>query len=145
MLREPPPPELPPLDADCLDRIRRGTKGRGGTWESDRFYAPNPVQNDRAERPYFAMVCLTVDRATRLVLPPLLVEPAVWPTAYQHELVAQIEQADRIPRAIAVRDATLKQVLEPLTTALDIRLRMVGRLPQLDAARDSLLQVLGRM
>ncbi len=145
VLREPPLPELLPLDPERLDRIRRISKHRGGTWESDRFFAPSPIQDDPAERPYFALVGLTVDRATKVVFPPLLVEPHGWPTAYQEYQLELIEQADRLPRAIMVRDATLKHVLEPLTTALDIGLRVVGRLPQLDAARESLVQVLGRM
>jgi len=145
VLGEPPPPALPPLDGARLERIRRAGKGRGGTWESDRFYGPQPVQADPAARPYFPLVGLTVDRATGLLLPPLLCEPAGWPAAYQAHQLALLEQAERLPRAMVVRDPTLKEVLAPLTTALEIRLRRVGRLPQVDAAREGLVQALDRM
>ena len=144
-LAEPAPAPVPRVDEVRLGRLRQAALPRRGNWESDCFYSPQGVQDSTDERPYYPMVCMFVDRATGMVLPPALTHPEEWRIEYQNRLLMLVEQMGMVPREIAVRSPELRGLLAPVAEALGIKLRVVKRLAALDEAREGLLGFLGSM
>ena len=142
--REEPPP-LPVPDEVRLRRLKQATLQRAGTWETDYFYSPQGVQEQPHQRPFFPTVCMFVDKATGMVLPPTLSGPEEWRAAYQEQLPTLIESLGAIPREIAVRSAEVRDLLAPVTEALGIKLRVVRRLAAFEEARNSMLSFFGGM
>ena len=74
-LEEEPEFVVPPMDEVRLQRIKKGIKRRGGSWEIDFFFAPAPVK-EGGDKPYYPYAILCVDSYQGIVLNANMVKPA---------------------------------------------------------------------
>lgn len=144
-LSEQAQPLSPPPDDMLLQRLKQAELSQRGTWESDCFYSPQAVQEQRDERPYYPMVCMFVDKASGMVLPPTLAGPEDWRAAYQNQLPTLISQMGMLPREIAVASPELRDLLAPASEILGFKVRVTRRLSALEDVRESMLGFFGRM
>lgn len=138
-------PLQPPIDEVHVQRIRQLQLQRGGTWESDCFFTPQPIQERSGERPYFPKVSLLVDSGSGMVLAPELMHPASWHQSYQKHVLATIEQTGVLPTTILVAEDELEALLMPLAELLGFSVEFADELPALDPARDSFLKYINAM
>lgn len=142
--RSPPPlPPPPPVDELRLQRLKGAKLGRAGSWETARFYLPQPSQDVPGERPYFPTTLLFVDGKSGMILPPKLARPDSWRADYQGHLLDLIEQTQATPAELAVRDEETRDLLAPIAQPLGIKLHLARRLPALDMAERSLSSYMG--
>lgn len=129
-----------PVNEVRLQRVKQNSRQIPSIWEIDRFYFSNPIR-DGSERPYFPQVTLFVDPVPNKVLGFKLAK------CTQSHLLGEyfldlIEQTKSFPQQINVSKPEVFELLAPVTSQLDISLKMVMQFQALAEARDSFLQVI---
>jgi hypothetical protein len=127
-----------PLDEVRLRRIRNAAATRRGIWEVDSFYMPTPVAEEG--RPYFPYSILAADHQSGLILGSALAEPSDWEAKFSPAILDCIENNSVLPSALWVRKEELRDLLEPLASRLDIEVRLMKKLPEIDRARRAMVQ-----
>jgi hypothetical protein len=112
------------------------------TWELDIFMLPMPIGSE-SERPYFPSCFLLVERKLGLVLGTNLTKPWLTTAEKQDEILQILTKVNQIPSEIRVRSNKVKQIAEPVTSILGIKLR-VGPLPVLEQVKASLRNYLSK-
>jgi hypothetical protein len=131
--------QIPPIDEARVQRIKKAIRSRQGAWEADFFLAPTPVQERKDERPYFPYTLMWVDRRTTMILPTELTAPGQHRAGFQTHLLDLIEQMGQMPAEVHVAQQDAYDLLEPITSKLDIKLKRNRRLSALEDARASLM------
>lgn len=111
------------VDEIRLRRIKRHITNRTGTWEIDFFYFPVPVQE--GERPYFPRTGVIVDHSRGLVLHNWLAPPWTLSPEFLKGLLDFFEEMEIAPKRILVNKPENLDMLKPITSALNIDLKMV--------------------
>ena len=139
-LRPPPPPADAPAypDLERLRGIARSASRRAGTWELSRFYIHSAIQGEKAERPYLPTMVFAVDRDSSFILSTDLLGESPSPLEQQDSFVGILESAGWLPTEVVTDSNSTAQLLESITTALDIEL-FVGPTPVLDEAKAALM------
>jgi hypothetical protein len=133
-------PPMPPLDETLVQRVRQAGLRRAGTWESDCFYTQQVIQEHPDQRPYYAKICMFVDGASGMILPPQIGAPENWREVYQDHLPALAAQVGAIPREVVVRSAEMRDLLAPAADRLGVKVRVARQLPMLDEAYASFME-----
>ena len=143
-LRPPPPPANAPdyPDLERLGRIARSNSRRAGTWELSKFYVHSAIQGEKGERPYLPTMVFAVDRDSSFILSTDLLGESPSPLEQQDSFVGTIESAGWLPAEVATDSNSTAQLIESITTALDIEL-FVGSTPALDKAKAALMDFVG--
>ena len=139
-LRPPPPPADAPAyrDLERLRGIARSASRRAGTWELSRFYIHSAIQEEKGERPYLPTMVFAVDRDSSFILSTDLLGESPSPLEQQDSFVGILESAGWLPAEVVTDSNSTAQLLESITTALDIEL-FVGPTPVLDEAKAALM------
>jgi hypothetical protein len=114
--------------------------------EMDFFSVPAPVA-EKGQRPFLPYMLMIADSRTGMILGADLKSPeptleAMWGKVPQGFVESCLESGS-IPEQIIVRSDRLYRLFLPLTQSLRFRLRQSEELPALDAAMDSMTQMLG--
>ncbi len=145
------PPEPVPIslvmDMDALKKLKRLTK-RQAAIELDFFMLPSPIQENKGQRPVFPYNLLLVDAHSGMVLGHEMMLPtpsleAMW-GQIPATAVRQLARLGFVPQEVRVRPGMMAQLLEPVAKEVGFRLRQSPVLPNLDQAKESLFQFLGR-
>ena len=145
--REPSPVEtveynVSPVDELHLQRIKKTISRHQGTWEIDRFHSPGVV--DEGGRPYFPYVFLWVDHDAGLVLNVRVAELSDYQTDFQNQFMDLAEKLKLLPNEIWCQNEEPLKLLEPIATRLEIKLKLVNKLPALEKARSHLYSFLNQ-
>ena len=144
--------KLPPIPVETeyliisdellIERLKRLTKGEQQL-EFDISPFPAPISENKSDRPYFPPFILMADRATGIIYDQHLVskdsiiaEPAI------DMIVKHVENHGR-PKAIFVRDERTGRYIKDLCEKTGIELRQKERVPQIDAALNSIFDRMG--
>lgn len=96
---------------------------------------PSPVQNDKAERPYYPCLILTILKETEIILQTGCVKD-IYPHA--EELVLKFAEAIKkrktLPCTINVEDDLSFSILQNFCKCLDIKLNKMSNIPSLNDA-----------
>ena len=133
---------VPPVDELRIQRITQAITARQGVWEADFFLAPTPIQESKGQRPDYPYTFLWVDRRSGMVLPPHLAAPDRRAAEFPQHFLTLVEQAATLPQEVCVVSQEARELLEPITSRLGVKLRRSQRLGALEAARDSLMDFL---
>lgn len=143
-IARPAVPEITPeLNEDLLERVRRLPVVRNEL-EVDIRMLPNPVQDGRAERPFFPSVLLVVERDGGTVIGCEMMAPV--PTlATVHRraagvLLAALVKRNLRPEELHVRTAQIASLLRDPCEKLGIRVTVRPSLPRTEDAFTSLLR-----
>ena len=131
-----------PLDEVRLRRIRNAAVTRHGIWEVDAFYMPTPVEGEG--RLYFPYSILAADHQSGFILGSVLAEPSEWEAKFPPGILDCIENNNVLPSALWVRKEELRDLLEPLTSRLDIAVHLIRKLPEIDRARRAMVKYFRR-
>ncbi|MDD4539022.1 MAG: hypothetical protein PHT80_08420 [Lentisphaeria bacterium] len=137
------PEIIPELNEDLLERARRLPVVRNELEVAIRML-PNPVQDGRAERPFFPSVLLVVERDGGTVIGCEMMAPV--PTlATVHRraagvLLAMLVKQNIRPRVLYVRTAQIASLLRGPCERLGIRVTVRPSLPRTEDAFTSLLR-----
>ena len=129
-------PEFPPVEAWRLERILRNSSRSPATWEVDFFYLPTPVRE--GGRPFFPMVFLMMDHKEGVGLDTWLVPPWEFSAVCRERVLDFIERVQALPSRVLVRRQEAAAMLEPIASALRVKLRLVKNLGQVRAFRDAM-------
>jgi hypothetical protein len=129
-------PEFPPVETQRLERILRSSSRSRTTWEVDFFYLPTPVRE--GGRPFFPMVFLVMDHEKGVGLDTWLVPPWEFFTVCRERVLDFIERAQALPSRILVRRQEFAAMVEPIASALRVKVRLVKTLGQVKAFRDAM-------
>ncbi|MBC8044584.1 MAG: hypothetical protein IAF08_14190 [Rhizobacter sp.] len=135
--RSPPVQVVYGLDKSVLSEALALTK-RAMKVEMDLFMSPMPVQ-EKASHPYFPYVLLTADTGTtallgsRMFVPKPSVE-AMW-MEIPEAVLELFTDINACPSHISVSSKVLYDLLMPLAEQLDIKLRFVSILPQMQEVK----------
>jgi len=129
-----------PIDEVHLQRIKKITSRQQGIWEVDFFYSPSAVEE--GERPYFPYLFLWVDQHSGLILKPDVVKPSEYRLQFPRQFLDLIESVSFLPDEILVRKEEAFQLLEPITSRLSIKLKLVKRLKGVEQAQEAMFEYL---
>jgi len=141
------PPEPKPIsivmDVDTFEEVKRLPRGQH-LLEIDCFTMPTRIE-EKGTRPYFPYILLVIDGNSGLILGSEMLRPEpsleeMWGSVPM-TLVSQFARVGIVPSQISVRSPMLVQLLQPLVEELGFELKATSELPNLDQARESLLQM----
>lgn len=127
----PPPPgkkhaSEAKIDELLIERIKRNSKRSQGTWEIDSFYFPAPVAE--GDRPYFPRTLVIADHVMELILHTHLAHPENALQELQGALLKFMEVNGILPGQVLISKEETKDLVEPITGRLGIKLKTVGKL-----------------
>lgn len=144
---EPPPaartqPHVEPPDELRLRRIRKTVPRNQGVWQADTFITP--ISIEEGERPSPPRTLLCADRESYFVLGVSVSAQSEWRADLPKRFLEWIESHGILPGEFQVRRKDVYETLKPLTTPLNIKIRLVKNLRAVNAAKASLLGFLSR-
>jgi hypothetical protein len=137
--------ELPtvPIDELRLARLKKAVQFMDAIWEMDFFLSPTPVQDKKGERPHYPYQTLTVDHASGFIFGTDLASHATYLEEFPERFLALAERLKRLPVEIWVKREDAYDLLEPLTSRLEIELYLVDELESLEEAQAAFRQFMG--
>lgn len=130
--------ELPvaPVDELCIQRIKKNiTKGKG-IWEVDFFYFPAPIRE--GNRPFFPRTMVIMDHANGMALHNWLAPDGEFFSKFQESLLDFVEKGKMLPKQILISKYEILRMLEPITSRLNIDLKMVETLEAVERVREEM-------
>lgn len=110
-----------------------------GVLEVDYYFYPEPVQEETDQRPYFPHTILWADHESGLLLNTTLSEPNEWVPSLLKSFQEVTESRGSLPHKIQVQKVEIYDLMENITSKLDIELSMATGLDVLDDAREYIL------
>jgi hypothetical protein len=130
---------VPLINEIRLQKLKKTITRRGGTWEIDFFFTPTPVREGK-EKPYYPYAALCVDKRSGLILHVDMLKPEEYMTGFPNSLMELIESTQMKPSEMLVRKEEASELLKPIASKLNIRLRLVRRLEVLEYVQASMFQ-----
>jgi hypothetical protein len=138
------PPAVPQVEfsvpqpaPDRLSRIKQTGKPRRGLWEIDIFHAPMAVKEQ--DRPFYPLMALGLAQESGLVVMSGVASQADYKEKFQEQLIRALELAQLQPEGILVARDDVLRLFEPVTSRLNIKLKMTKKLKVLEEAKASLM------
>ncbi|MBT9165147.1 MAG: hypothetical protein DDT22_01101 [candidate division WS2 bacterium] len=125
-----------------LERIRKSAVHQNQIWEADSFPIPTFIK-DR-ERPYYLYGCVFIDKNSSFVLAAEMIKPQEYHNKFVGLLLKAMEEFGIIPKQIFVKKEEAFELLQPITSRLNIELKIVKRLPELERFKSELIKSLSR-
>jgi hypothetical protein len=118
------------------------------TLQASLFVMPGGIFDKGDPRPYFGYTLMVVEAQSGFILGTEILAPkpsleAVW-TQTPEEFLKVLPRLGTLPTEVAVNQERLRMLLEPVTTALGIKLTLARSLPALNQARRAMEQMIGR-
>ncbi|MGQ9630970.1 MAG: DUF7309 domain-containing protein [bacterium] len=132
-----------PINEVLLEKVKK-ISGRRGTWEVGFFYSPVPVKEEEDERPYYPLVFLCVDHHSGFILGTHISGPREYAAEFPEQFLSSIEKIGFLPEEVQVEREGAWELLEPVTSKLNVKLKLVKRLQMLKGARNHLFNSLLR-
>ena len=128
----PSEPASPPrIDDLRIQRIKNHTRKGKDVWEFGTFFAPTPV--NEGDRPYFPRTFVIMDHRSGLALHTYLDHPDQYLEPFHENILSFLEKTESIPRQILVSSLRDSDILQSITSRLDISLKSV---PILECVED---------
>lgn len=127
---------IEPVNELRIERVKKNLAKREGIWEVDFFYFPGAVQE--GDRPYFPRTLVIVDHSIGIVLHTWLASPWKFFSEYQEDLLSFIEAKETLPKQILVSKHESFTMLAPITSGLNIDLKMVKALRALEEFKEDM-------
>lgn len=131
-----PKPKLPPfvLDRNELEKLSALPQRQDFCWELDTFYTYDRIMAN--PRPYMARISLAMDAVSgqMLAVRAAALEVTLAQATGECWIEAMRRKSTR-PGQVWVVAAELAEALNPMAAALGIALQVVGKLPQIHAAK----------
>ncbi|NOX87832.1 MAG: hypothetical protein GXO77_02320 [Calditrichaeota bacterium] len=124
-----------PVDTKRLEKIKKKMPERQGIWEMDFFYSPQPIKEEKDDKPYFPFMVLWVEHYSGAVLNFNLIKPAEFAHEIREQFLKFAESAESLPQKIMVKKEEAVKLLEPITSGLGIHLKKVGIMAALEKAQ----------
>lgn len=104
------------------------------------FYGPEPVQDQKDERPYYPNFVIVVDRKKEFIIYSNTLKQEQYEKNLQGTFLEMIGQLERIPREVWIESEKAAKILQPLFKLLSIKLMKVDKLPVATNVRREMLQ-----
>lgn len=133
-----------PVDEVRLDRLKRIARHEQGTWEIDYFYIARGARDGKG-RPYYPYAFIWVDHHSGFIYHSLIVKPSKpeYRSEFMEEFLSFIENTEVVPDRIMVSKEELFQLLEPVTSVLDIELKRSRELKEIEQVKAGMLEFFG--
>ena len=143
---EPPAPlkEAPlatPPDAGRMEALKQGKRG-SRVVDMDYCAVPTPIKGEEDDRPWFPQIVLCVDDRGGEIMHFDMVRRGELVQGLGNALLDLAEQMQELPKTVQVCQEPARDLLEPLTAGLGIKLKLVQSLPPIEEAQMGLLNSL---
>lgn len=119
-----------------LKQLRKQFRNLNKTIEFGTFYAPNPVQENEGERPYYPFVITAVERKQGMVIFNEIIGPEGFSENLQHAFVKMIEHLEKVPREVWLDSVETAEILKPLFNGLSIQSLKVDKLQMMNEVKE---------
>lgn len=130
-------------DVERIEGILERSDRTDATWDVDAFPMTSPIQDGDVQ--YYPRAVVLMDSRTTRVLHVGIIKPDEqdW-TAVMNVVLDGISAASELPSVIRVRNRNLYELFKTLRTRLDIRIRLVDSMPQMDSVIAGMLEWMKR-
>lgn len=137
------PAPVPPVNQIRVKNILKNAARVANILEFDSFLIPNPIQENKSQRPYLLAMQLWAEQENGMIL-----NQDVTPsTERYHNIHAQfyklLENTKILPAEIWVEKEAVARILAPVCEALQIQLELTEELPAIREAKAHLMNWLG--
>ncbi|MFP3880622.1 MAG: DUF6930 domain-containing protein [Dehalococcoidia bacterium] len=133
--------DIGPVQEAELQLVSSWAEAYSGVWELDIFALPMPVAPtaSEADRPYYPLCFLAVERKLGLVVAVNITNPWLTTSEKRNQLIQIFKKANQLPSEVRIKSDKLRGTVEPITDALGIKIR-VASLPMLQQAKAHLYE-----
>lgn len=110
-----------------------------GVLEGDYYLYLEPIQEETDQRPYFPQTILWADHESGLILNTTLSEPSEWVPSFLKSFQEVTESRGSLPCKILVQKVEIYELMENITSQLDIELSLETDLDVIDKAKEHML------
>lgn len=128
-----------PMDMKRLERVKGMIPQRQGVWEIDFFYFPQPVK-EKKERPFYPLIAIWADHSSGLILNYHMEKSEECISVFPEEFLKFVENIKTLPQEILVKKEEVFQLVQPVASDLEVKLRKVERLKALETAHTDMLE-----
>jgi hypothetical protein len=132
-----------PMDTKRLEGVKGMMTQRQGVWEIDFVYFPQPVK-EKKERPFYPLIIIWADHGSGLILNFHMQKYKECISGFPEEFLKLAEDIRSLPEEILVKKEEVFQLVQPVASDLEIKLRRVERLEALEAAHTDMLEFFKR-
>lgn len=123
---------IPQINELLLHKIKKGSSEIHASWEIELCHAPFPVaEGGRPFYPYFSMI---LDTDSKYILGSNVFSLTKYETDFQEQLLKTIEDNGAFPKEIHVGREEVYRLIAPIADALDIKIKLLKKLPGISAA-----------
>lgn len=130
-----------PIDEIRLQRIRKAASKTERIFEIDFFYAPTPVKEEG--KPFFPYVFLYVCHQSGMIVHINMTKHSEYQMEFPEDFLDLVEQSNTVPNEIIVSKEEVFKLLEPIASKLNIKMRRVKRLREIEKARSAMFDFFG--
>jgi len=133
-----------PIKEARLTRLKQTARRVQAAWETDVFFSPIPVQDEKGERPYYPYMMMVVDHASGFILGQEMMTPEEHLVELADRFVSLAEMLNVLPAELWVRRQVVYSLLEPFTSRLGVKLYLVNELVAVKEAQTALMRFMRR-
>jgi len=123
------------IDELRLRRIKSSAKRTTAIWEFDYAYADMPIQEQKADRPFFPLMLLIVDRESGFILDTTMAAPHSSRYELSERFIHVVEKNELLPREVHVAKDEAAAMLEPILSRFNAKLTKVKKCGEIEKAR----------
>lgn len=136
----PPEPERPTIDLTAIIPKLQSLMP-ASAWAYDLVWLKSPM-TDHGDRPVYPRLSFCLALESDLVIDAHVVSPHGYADQCCERLVNRMESMGVRPAALVVRTEAAIDIVEPIASALNIKIQLRDRLPELDRAINQLTSLL---
>jgi hypothetical protein len=131
-----------PPDIGRLERIAAAANRTAGVLDMDYFFLPSAMMGEEDERPWYPQVALCADDESGAILHFEMLNRGELARTFGGAFLDLAEKMQQLPAVVQVRSEQALILLEPITSRLNVDLRLVESLPPIEEAQQGLLDCL---
>lgn len=121
-----------PPDPDFVARLRQAGRTQSGTWEVSVSVHPEPMQDRMDEPPFYAIRLLLAEHNSGFILGTQFSRPDRYSAEHRAAFLETVQTLGALPQRVMTKGILALGTFEPVCRALDIKLDVVKRLPELE-------------
>lgn len=123
---------IPPISELLLHRIKKESSRLQTSWEIELCHAPFTVAE--GGRPFYPYISMILEVNSGLIIGNNVFPLTGYETDFQKQLLKIIEDNGVFPKEIHVGREEVRRLIAPIADALDIKIKLLKKLPGISAA-----------
>lgn len=125
------------VDETRIQRIKKKAARVDAVWEIDIAFAPTPIR-EKKERPFFPRMFAVMDHHSGFALDTYLFGISDGASVFRDHFLGLLEKMELLPQEILIKNDETLQLLEPITSRLNIKVSQVLELLAFEEFHDGM-------